>query len=60
MKTATIKIYHIYGTRNEYCAEVFYRGQLLNCAYGMRHDDTGLICARWALKNGFTHLKYID
>ena len=65
MKTATIRINHIFGTKNEYCADIFYRGKLL-ASFDRRVLDlavsvpNGLLnhSRAWALRNGFTHINY--
>lgn len=59
MKTATIKIYHIYGTKNGIAADVTYKGKLLVCFDG--HDIQSLESrARvWARNRNYTHTKVI-
>jgi hypothetical protein len=57
MKTATIRINLIYGTMNEFCADIFYRGKLLYSFDG-KHTGTLANKARlWAIAQGFTHTK---
>jgi len=59
MKTATIKIYHIYGTKNGLSADVTYRGKLLVCFDG--HDAQVLesLARIWARNRSYTHTKVI-
>jgi hypothetical protein len=65
MKTAKIRVNHIFGTKNDYCADVFYRGKLL-ASFDKRVLDLsvsqldGLLnwARTWALRNGFTHIDY--
>ena len=65
MKTATIRVNHIFGTKNDYCADVCYRGKLL-ATFDRRVLDLAVSQANgllnhsraWALRNGFSHVKY--
>jgi hypothetical protein len=64
MKTATIEIHHIYGTKNQYLAMVKYRNKVLkrlDCNDVLSWDamKRGLINAAkaWATVNGFSHYK---
>ena len=59
MKTATIRVNHIFGTRKGLCADISYRGRLLKSFDG--EDMKPLIeTARvWSVNQGFTHIKYI-
>ena len=59
MKTATIRVNHIFGTRAGLCADIIYRGRLLKYFDG--EDSKSLIEAAraWAQGQGFTHIKYI-
>jgi hypothetical protein len=63
MKTATIRVNHIYGTKNDYCADIFYRGKLL-ASFDRRVLDLavsqpqGLLnwARTWAYRNGFSNV----
>lgn len=64
MKTATIRINHIFGTKNDYCADVFYRGKLLasfdrRVLLSWESQAQGLLnhARAWVLARGFTHYK---
>ena len=59
MKTATVRIYHIFGTKNEFCADVMYRGRLLRYFYG---EGPQALCDKaraFAHAQGYTHTKVI-
>lgn len=57
MKTATIEVYHVFGTKSHKAADVRYRGRLLYRAAGMELQQKLLDDARkWALDQGFTHV----
>lgn len=64
MKTATIRINKIFGTRGDFCADVFYRGKLL-ATFDKRHilswesQPQGLLnySRAWVMARGFTHYK---
>ncbi|QEP52832.1 hypothetical protein AMP1_5 [Burkholderia phage AMP1] len=57
MKTATIEVYHVFGTRSCKSADVLYRGKLLYRAAGLEQQQKLLDDARkWALDKGFTHI----
>jgi hypothetical protein len=57
MKTATIDVYHVFGTRSCKSADVLYRGKLLYRAAGLELQQKLLDDARkWAHANGFTHV----
>lgn len=66
MKTATIRVNHIYGTRGDYCADIFYRGKRL-ATFDKRNilswdsQAQGLLnySRAWAQAHGFTHYKTI-
>ena len=58
MKTATINIYHVFGTRRTTSASVYYRGMRLYTITG--NDTPQQYCNKareWAHANGFTHTK---
>lgn len=57
MKTASIRVYHIFGTKGEYCGDVFYRNKLLYTLSGIHPGDILKVCQNWALNSGFTHVK---
>lgn len=57
MKTATIRVYLMFATRNEYCAEVIYRGKLLYSLFGDHPGDMLKTCRYFAHQSGFTHTK---
>jgi hypothetical protein len=66
MKTATIRVNHIFGTKNAYCADVFYRGKLL-ATFDRRvvldWESQAAALANYAkgfaVSKGFTHYKII-
>jgi len=59
MKTATIKIYHIYGTKNGFSADVSYRGKLLVCFDGRDVHILENMARIWARNRNYTHTKVI-
>ena len=60
MKTAKINVYHVFGTKNQTCADVTYRGKLLKRIHGIDTPQKHLDTARlWAYENGFTNTKII-
>lgn len=60
MKTATIRIYHVFGTRKQTAADVLYRGRVLRFFEGIDTPQKYLDLARtWAHDNGFTHTNII-
>lgn len=60
MKTATIRIYHVFGTKKTTAADVRYRGKLLRYYIENETPKTLLDKAReWAHAHGFTHTKII-
>jgi hypothetical protein len=57
MKSATIEVYHVFGTRSCKSADVLYRGKLLYRAAGLELQQKLLDDARkWAVSHGFTHV----
>ena len=58
-KTATIKIYHIYGTKKGIAADVSYRGKLLVCFDGQDPNALLSLSRIWARNRGYTHTKAI-
>ena len=60
MKTATINVYHVFGTKNQTSVDIRYRGKLLRYFSGIENPQTLLDKARdWAHANGFSHTKII-
>ncbi len=59
MKTATINIYHIYGTKNGIAADVTYRGKLLVCFDGQDVQSLESLARIWARNRNFTHTKVV-
>ena len=60
MKTATINVYHVWGTSRTTAADVLYRGRALRRFCENASPQTLLDQARnWAHANGFTHTKII-
>jgi hypothetical protein len=60
MKTATINVYHVFGTRNTVSGQVMYRGRVLWCVTANETPNAILkLCTEWAKSNGFTHIKTI-
>ncbi|NUX98750.1 hypothetical protein [Paraburkholderia youngii] len=58
MKTATIEVYHVFGTKSCKSADVLYRGKLLCRRAGIENQQKLLDEARkWALAHGFTHVQ---
>lgn len=58
MKTATIEIYHVFGTKALNGADVWYRGKLQHRVADSYAPQRLLDLARmWAYENGFTHVK---
>ena len=56
MKTATIDVYHVWGTKSCKSADVFYRGKMLYRAAGWELQQKLLDDAQeWARNHGFTH-----
>lgn len=61
MKTATINVYHVFGTRNTVAGRVMYRGRAKRWLV-MENETPNAIavkCVTWAKANGFTHVKII-
>ena len=61
MKTATINVYHVFGTRNTVAGRVMYRGRALFWSVTANETPTAILqqCTEWAKANGFTHIKTI-
>ena len=60
MKTATINVYHVFGTKRTTGADVRYRGKLLRYYVENETPQKLLDKAReWAYGHGFTHTKII-
>ena len=60
MKTATINVYHVFGTRNTVSGRVMYRGRVIWAVTANETPNTILKqCTEWALSNRFTHIKTI-
>lgn len=58
MKTATIEIFHIFGTKGTTGCQVKYRGKTLFSKMENLPTNTMLNIARdWSLASGFTHIK---
>ncbi len=62
MKTATIRVNHIFGTKDGYCADVFYRGKLRysvasdKCVgFGSKPNQLTSLARIWAHAHGFSH-----
>lgn len=63
MKTATIRVNHVFGTKGSYCADVFYRGKLLKTfdssnytGFGSQVNTLAAMAQQWAHANGFSHV----
>jgi hypothetical protein len=61
MKTATIRVNHIFGTKNSFCADIFYRGKLLKTfdsdkytGFGSKANTLSALAQIWAHENGFS------
>jgi hypothetical protein len=61
MKTATIRLNHIFGTKNSFCADIFYRNKLLKSfdssnytGFGSKVDFLSGLAQIWAHENGFS------
>lgn len=60
MKTATINVHHVFGTRNTVAGRVMYRGRSLWWVTANETPNTILRqCTEWARSNGFSHIKTI-
>jgi hypothetical protein len=60
MKTATITIYHIFGTKAGKSADITYRGKLLYSFSGIESDQELCDKARkWAKAQNFTHTRIL-
>lgn len=64
MKTATIRVNHIFGTKNEYCADIFYRGKLIKSfdsskfsGFGSKPNSLAAVAQQWAHANTFSHCR---
>ena len=58
MKTATIRVYHVFGTKKQTSADVLYRGKVLKFFEGIDTPQKYLEMARqWSHQNGFSHTK---
>lgn len=53
IKTAKITVYHIFGTKGSYSADVFYRGKMLFSHESNSIRECAEIANNWAFKNGF-------
>ena len=61
MKTATINVHHVFGTRATNYVDVCYRGKVLK--YWMENyclNDLVNTAKRWSLLAGFTHVKIVE
>ena len=58
-KTATIRVNHIFGTKNSFCADVMYRGKVLRSFDGHVPQDLCNSSRTWAHNQGFTLCKVI-
>ena len=60
MKTATIRVYHVFGTKSLFASDIFYRGKMRAFFEGKGNPQTYTDKAQaWAHANGFTHTKVI-
>jgi hypothetical protein len=59
MKTATINIYHIYGTKNGFSADVTYRGKMLASFDGQDVQSLEALARIWARNRSYTHTKVV-
>lgn len=59
MKTATVRTYHVYGTKNSTCTDVSYREKILKSIAGETPNDSHNKGILWAKSNGFSHIKTI-
>lgn len=58
MKTATIDVCHVFGTKNTVYACVKYRGKILFKRMENESPNNILTIARdWTINNGFSHIK---
>jgi hypothetical protein len=58
MKTATISIYHLFGTNNSLGADIIYRGiTIASLNYKGSFDELEKKAVNWAMAQGFTHTK---
>ena len=59
MKTATIRIYHIFGTKKAVASDISYRGKRLHSFEGEVLAELVESSRAWIQAQGFTHIKYI-
>lgn len=59
MKTATVKIYQIYGTKSAICADVSYRSKLLTYVENLDLEALHAIVKTWARNRKFTHVRMV-
>ena len=52
-KTAKIRVNHIFGTKNGFCADVLYRGRLLFSIDGENPQELLQKARAWATGQGF-------
>ena len=58
MKTATIEVFHVWGTMNTVGVQVKYRGKTLLTRTAKCTPNEMLTFAQgWSLEHGFTHIK---
>jgi len=61
VKTAKIRVYHVFGTKSHFAADIFYRGKLRAFFEGRGNLQIYTDKAQaWAHANGFTHTKVIS
>lgn len=60
-KTATVKVYRIFGTKCGVCVDIFYRGRRLFSFEGEAGDMAALIesSRSWVQAQKFTDINYI-
>lgn len=58
MKTATIEVFHVWGTMNTTGVQVKYRGKtLLTKTAKCSPNEILKFAQEWILRHGFTHMK---
>ena len=59
MKTATVRINHMFGTKNGFASDISYRDKVLKTF--IQDGTTGLAeqSQKWAINQGFSHVKII-
>jgi len=57
IKTATITVYHIFGTKGSYAADIFYRGKMIFTTENNSIRECAEKANNWSFNNGFNRYK---